>query len=131
MKQIKLVDIEKTYVLEDKNSGKLTSLNVLSKINLVLERGELHTILGENGAGKSTLVHILSGRIPKTSGRILLDGDEVFLTSPSDAIKKGILIILQALPLVGEASVFEQLMLENEGWGLFGLTNKKRLKKEI
>ena len=131
MERIELVDIEKTYILEDNNSGKITSVHVLCGVNLSFECGELHTLLGENGAGKSTLVHILSGRIAQTSGRILLDNKEVRFASPRHAIEKGILIILQSLPLINEATVFEQLMLENEGVGLLQLTNKKRLKSEL
>ena len=128
MKQIELVNIDKTYILEDKNTGKLTSSHILCGVNLSFNVGEIHTILGENGAGKSTLVHILSGRIQQTSGQILLDGKQVCFVSPYDAIKKGILIILQSLPLINEARVFEQLMLENEGIGRLQFANKKRLK---
>lgn len=131
MKQVELVDIKKTYILEDKNSGKLISSHVLSGVSIAFTSGELHTVLGENGAGKSTLVHILSGRIPKTSGQILLDGQEVCFLSPYHAIEKGILIILQSLPLINEARVFEQLMLENNGMGFLQVTNKKRLKAEL
>jgi len=131
LKQIELVDIKKTYVLEDKISGRLISSPVLCGVNLAFASCELHTLLGENGAGKSTLVHILSGRIPQTSGKILLDGKEVSFASPHDAIKQGIFIILQSLPLSSGATVFEQLMLENEGTGWLKLANKKRLKASI
>ena len=123
MKQIELVDIEKTYVLEDQISGKLISSHVLCGVNLAFVCGQSHTILGENGAGKSTLVHILSGKIPQTSGKILLDKNEVNFASPRDAIKQGIFIILQSLPLSSGATVFEQLMLENEGTGWLKLAS--------
>ena len=131
MKQVELVDIKKTYVLEDRISGKLISSPVLCGVNLAFASCKLHTILGENGAGKSTLVHILSGKIPQTSGKILFDGKEVSFASPHDAIEKGILIILQSLPLSSGATVFEQLMLENEGTGWLKLANKKRFKEAI
>jgi len=131
LNKIDLVDIEKTYVLEDKKTGKLITTPVLRGVNISFAGGELHTLLGENGAGKSTLVHILSGSIPQSSGRILLDEKEVRFASARHAIDKGILIVQQALALSPEASVFEQLMLENEGEGWLALANKKKLEASL
>ncbi len=59
-------------------------------INMNIPAGTIQGILGENGAGKSTLMKILSGFIQADRGRILLDGQEVNISSPADAIKQGI-----------------------------------------
>src|SRR5690606_27547498 len=59
-------------------------------ISLVFEPGRIYGLLGENGAGKSTLIKILSGYQAPTSGDILLDGEPVTFTSPSDALSQGI-----------------------------------------
>lgn len=59
-------------------------------INLNIPAGTIQGILGENGAGKSTLMKVLSGFIQADRGKILLDGQEVNITSPADAIRHGI-----------------------------------------
>jgi ABC-type uncharacterized transport system ATPase subunit len=68
-------------------------------VNLSVESGELHGLLGENGAGKSTLMKVLSGFHPKTSGDIIVDGNTVELGSPADALTHGIGMLHQD-PLV-------------------------------
>ena len=59
-------------------------------IVLQIPAGTIQGILGENGAGKSTLMKILSGFIQADSGEILLDGKEVIIKSPADAIRNGV-----------------------------------------
>ena len=56
-------------------------------INFSVAKGEVHTLLGENGAGKSTLMNILIGLYQPTEGKILLNGQEVRIESPSQAVK--------------------------------------------
>lgn len=56
----------------------------------ILERGEIHALLGENGAGKSTLMNILAGLYEPNSGEIYVKGQQVRFRSPRDAIKAGI-----------------------------------------
>jgi len=68
-------------------------------VTLRVEAGELHGLLGENGAGKSTLMKVLSGFIEPDSGTITLDGDELTMRSPRDAIAAGIGMLHQD-PLV-------------------------------
>ena len=68
-------------------------------VNLSVESGELHGLLGENGAGKSTLMKVLSGFHQKTSGDIIVDGNSIELGSPADAITHGIGMLHQD-PLV-------------------------------
>lgn len=73
---------------------------VLQDINLKVEKGTVHALLGQNGAGKSTLVKIITGVYSKDSGDILIDGEALTLHSPQDAEKSGIAIIHQDQQLV-------------------------------
>jgi simple sugar transport system ATP-binding protein len=59
-------------------------------VSFDLRSGEIHALIGENGAGKSTLMAILFGLQRPDSGRILLDGSEVVISTPRDAIRHGI-----------------------------------------
>src|SRR4029450_7726410 len=76
--------------------------------------GEVHALLGENGAGKTTLMNILYGLTKPDEGQILLDGHEVHLTSPSDAIDRGISMVHQHFMLVPVLTVAENIVLGDE-----------------
>ena len=80
-------------------------------VNLVLERGEIHALLGENGAGKSTLMNVLSGLYRPTSGSIRIYGDPVHFNSPRDAIEKGVGMVHQHFMLVPTQTVTENIQL--------------------
>ena len=69
-------------------------------IDLDIRPGEIHALLGENGAGKTTLMNILYGLARPDEGKILIDGTEVHLTGPSDAIRRGISMVHQHFMLV-------------------------------
>ena len=88
-------------------------------ITFDVRRGEVHCLLGENGAGKSTLMGILSGIQRPDSGRILVDGEEVDISSPRDALRLGVGTVYQHSTLIPALSVLENLML--------GDTHKLRL----
>jgi ABC-type sugar transport system ATPase subunit len=83
----------------------------LDCVNLTLHRGEIHALLGENGAGKSTLIRQICGASQPTSGRILVEGSEVALSSPQAAAALGIAVVHQHLNLVPQLSVCENLLL--------------------
>ena len=83
-------------------------------IDLVIEPGEIHCLLGENGAGKSTLMNMLYGLLDPTEGEILVDGEPVSFTSPSDAIAAGIGMVHQHFMLVPVFTVAENVMLGRE-----------------
>jgi simple sugar transport system ATP-binding protein len=83
-------------------------------IDLEVRPGEIHALLGENGAGKSTLMNILYGLARPDEGRILLDGEEVRITSPSDAIARGISMVHQHFMLVPVLTVAENILLGDE-----------------
>ncbi|MBA2571201.1 MAG: ABC transporter ATP-binding protein [Chloroflexi bacterium] len=83
-------------------------------IDLDLRPGEIHALLGENGAGKSTLMNILYGLATPDEGQILLDGTEVQIAGPSDAIARGISMVHQHFMLVPVLSVAENILLGEE-----------------
>ncbi len=83
-------------------------------INFDLHRQEIHCLLGENGAGKSTLMNIIYGLYSQDSGRILVNGEEINIQSPNDALRLGIGMVHQHFMLVPVMTVTENLMLGNE-----------------
>ena len=86
----------------------------LDGIDLVVERGTIHGLVGENGAGKSTLLKILAGDYKPTSGRIEIDGEEVEIATPRRAHELGIGIVYQELSLLTNLSVAHNISLGNE-----------------
>lgn len=80
------------------------------QVNLVVEPGEVHGLLGENGAGKSTLMNILYGLYGADEGEILVDDKPLQLSSPADAIAAGIGMVHQHFMLVPVFSVAENIV---------------------
>ena len=78
-------------------------------IDLSVNKGEVHAILGENGAGKSTLMNVLSGIYAPDDGDIYLNGERTEFTSPQDAIKAGIGMIYQHFKLVEVMTAWENI----------------------
>ncbi|HEY5486760.1 MAG TPA: ABC transporter ATP-binding protein [Candidatus Limnocylindrales bacterium] len=83
-------------------------------ITLDVRRGEIHALLGENGAGKTTLMNVLYGLARPDEGQILLDGQEIKIAGPSDAIARGISMVHQHFMLVPVLSVAENVILGAE-----------------
>ena len=80
-------------------------------VDFSVESGEVHALLGENGAGKTTLMKVLYGMYHADEGRILLNGKEVNIQSPTDAISNGIGMIHQHFMLVETLTVAENVAL--------------------
>ena len=80
-------------------------------VNLNVRKGEIHALMGENGAGKSTLMKMLFGLEQPTSGEIIVNGEQVKLTSPTVAISKGIGMVHQHFMLVPSLTVAENMVL--------------------
>jgi ABC-type sugar transport system ATPase subunit len=89
-------------------------VQALSRVNLSIEAGEVHALIGENGAGKSTLMKILSGVYQKDAGEILIDGKPVVIDTPEKATNLGISIIYQELNLMPNLSVAENIFVGRE-----------------
>ena len=83
----------------------------LAGVDLTLNAGEVHMLLGENGAGKSTLMKILSGAYRKDAGEIRINGEPADIRSPQDALARGVRVIYQELNLVPHLSVAENIFL--------------------
>ena len=81
------------------------------KIDFDLEKGEIHALLGENGAGKTTLMNILYGLYRPDEGHIFLDGKELIIHSPHDAIRSGLGMVHQHFMLVPVMTVTENIVL--------------------
>lgn len=98
-------------------------VKALDNVNLTVNEGEIHAIVGENGAGKSTLMNVLSGIHPYGSyeGEIIYDGQESRFSSIRDSERLGIVIIHQELALVPYLSIGENMFLGNEQVGFGGI----------
>lgn len=91
-------------------------------INLTVEKNEIKCIVGENGAGKTTLMNMLYGVLQPTSGKILINGEQVRFRSPLDAIAHGIGMVHQHFKLAPSLTVYENILLGVEirkKWGAF------------
>ena len=103
---------------------------VLKNINLDMNKGEVHAILGENGAGKSTLIKIIGGIYQYDSGELFLEGKKVIFNKAADAINNGIITIHQELNMCVHLTVMENLFLAREyKKSLFFLDKKKMREK--
>jgi ABC-type uncharacterized transport system ATPase subunit len=83
-------------------------------IDLEVRPGEIHALLGENGAGKTTLMNVLYGLVDPDEGEVLIDGQPIELSGPSDAIARGIGMVHQHFMLVPVLTVAENIVLGNE-----------------
>ena len=113
-------------ILELKNINKsFGHVQANKNINLIINQGTIHGIIGENGAGKSTLMSIVYGLYQADSGSIRVNGKEVKLKSPRDSIESGIGMVHQHFMLVENFTVLENIILGFEGELVFGHKLKK------
>ena len=104
-----------SIILEFSNISKSFSGNrVIDNISLQIEKGKVHTLMGENGAGKSTLMKILVGLLEADKGEILLENESISNLSVQDILKKGIAMIHQEILMVPELSVAQNIFLGKE-----------------
>ncbi|WP_043535896.1 ABC transporter ATP-binding protein [Actinomyces polynesiensis] len=100
-------------------------------IDLVVEPGEIHALLGENGAGKSTLMNVLYGLYQPDDGRIVIDGTPVSFRGPGDAVAAGIGMVHQHFMLVPVFTVAESVALGYEPAGFAGVLDKAAARAKV
>ncbi len=93
-------------------------------IDLTLQKGEIHALLGENGAGKSTLMNILYGLYTQDEGEFFINGKKIEINSSREAIQAGIGMVHQHFMLVPVFSVIDNVMLGDEEEINYGITKK-------
>lgn len=103
---LEMKDITKTF----------PGVKALDSVNITVEKGEIHALVGENGAGKSTLMKVLSGVYPYGSynGDIFFEGQVCQFKNIKQSEELGIVIIHQELALIPELSIAENIFLGNE-----------------
>ncbi len=95
-------------------------VKVLSKVDLAVEDGEIHALLGANGAGKSTLIKCLSGAIAPDSGEMVIGGKSFAALNPRESRQAGVAVVYQELSLALSLSVSDNIFLGQEDcWGPF------------
>ena len=97
----------------------------LQNVDFQMGAGEIHGLLGENGAGKTTLMNILSGNFPPTSGKIIIDGNEITNMTPQKSMEMKIRFIQQELNLCNDLKVYENMFLGEELTNKAGVIDKK------
>lgn len=105
-------------------------VRALKGVQLQVNKGEVHALMGENGAGKSTLIKVLTGIYTKTAGTIMFDGEEINAKTPIEANEKGISTIYQELNLVLFQTVYENLFLGREPRNRYGGIDRKKMIEE-
>ncbi|MND43650.1 Ribose import ATP-binding protein RbsA [compost metagenome] len=108
--------MDKQPVFQARNIEKVfPGVRALKGVNLSLEPGSIHALLGENGAGKSTLIKVITGVHHQSSGQILVDGEEVRFANPREAIARGIGVVHQERNLIPRFSIAENIHMEKLG----------------
>ncbi len=115
-----------TVILQAEGINKVYPGTVaLENVNFNIYKGKVNVLIGENGAGKSTLMKILSGVEQASSGKLLLNGQEITIKSPRDATKHGIGIIYQELNLFPNLNVSENIFMAREKFTNLGIIDHK------
>ncbi len=103
-----------TLVSFKKVNKSFGATNALINCSVSFETGKIHALVGENGAGKSTLGKLILGVHSHDSGIIKVDGNEVSLSSPRDAVKYGLVGISQELSLLPDRTVVDNIAIGRE-----------------
>jgi ABC-type uncharacterized transport system ATPase subunit len=100
-------------------------------IDLTVEPGEVHCLLGENGAGKSTLMNVLYGLYQPDEGEILVDGRPIRFAGPRDAMTAGIGMVHQHFMLIPVFTVTENVGLGHEDVRPLGWLDRRRARRDV
>jgi simple sugar transport system ATP-binding protein len=107
------------------------SLVANDSVDLIVEPGETHALLGENGAGKSTLMNVLYGLYQPDEGEIVVDDKPVTFRGPGDAMAAGIGMVHQHFMLIPVFTVTENVMLGHEQIGPLGWLNRRQARRRV
>ena len=99
----------------------------LNEIDLGINKGEVHALVGENGAGKSTLIKLVVGAYKKDSGEIYFDNQKVEFTSPAQAFQSGLSVIYQENSLIPQLTVIQNIFLGVEYFTSLGILDEKKI----
>ena len=102
----------------------------LEGVDLTLQPGKVHALMGENGAGKSTLIKIMAGVYGKDAGILRIQGREVDIKSPRDSLRQGIKVVFQEIALISEFTVAENIFLEGYPTGAGGSIDWKKIRND-
>ncbi len=105
-------------------------IRALDNVDLTIERGEIHALLGENGAGKSTILKILRGVLAPDSGTIEIDGKRIVHVSPEAARRAGVAMIFQEMSLIPTLTVAQNIFLNHEARGALGLIDDREAERQ-
>ncbi|MDR3493507.1 MAG: sugar ABC transporter ATP-binding protein [Ancalomicrobiaceae bacterium] len=100
----------------------------LENVDLTLEPGKVHALMGENGAGKSTLIKILAGVYQRDAGTMRIHGRDVAIRSPRDSLRQGIKVVFQEIALINEFSVAENIFLEGHPTDRLGSIDWRKIR---
>ena len=116
---LRLEDITKEY----------SGVKALDSINLNIEKGKIHSIVGENGAGKSTFIKIITGAQKQTKGKIFYKGNEITHNNPYRSMKNGIGCVYQELNVIQDLTICENIFYGYEETSKLFL-DKKTMKEK-
>lgn len=126
------MEIQKEYAVQMRGITKqFGSFTALDRVDIDIEKGSIHAILGENGAGKSTLMNILYGLYQAEAGEIYLYGEKVPIKNPSVAIRHGIGMVHQHFMLVDNFTVLQNIILGREMTNAVGMIKEKEVRKKV
>ena len=103
-----------TYDLTKVYSGGENEVRALDGVSLGVDRGELVAVVGSSGSGKSTLLHLLGGLDIPTSGKVIIDGTDIYTLAPDDLTvfrRRSIGFVFQKYNLIPELNVYENITL--------------------
>ncbi|SDL86326.1 ABC transporter ATP-binding protein [Halarsenatibacter silvermanii] len=124
-------EVHDKNILEMRGITKLfPGVRANDEVDLIVEDGEIHALVGENGAGKTTLMKILYGMLEADAGKIFYNGQEVDIEGPQDAINLGIGMVHQHFKLVDTLTVTENIILGSEPRKGLSI-NVKKAKKRV
>ncbi|MBE0691271.1 MAG: sugar ABC transporter ATP-binding protein, partial [Anaerolineae bacterium] len=106
------------------------AVQALSDVDVIVQQGNIHALVGENGAGKSTLGKVISGVVRPDSGTLIVKGREVHYTRPRDALLDGITSITQEISLLSKQTVLDNVLLGQEN-AVGGVLRRRAMLEEF